>query len=164
MCDLRWRSQNFHPATWKVVFFLFYSRLLRLPYSFLPFLLAIFTITKNRVFLSTLAITFTFSQCHFPFHSAFLANGKLVVKKVLFVNIFDNTRKRKNANESESMFYRKWWSTSKSQTDVCSAVCWNMNDNLVGQQTTGNVQLQLWHRWQRGLQLESDFFEKNTEY
>ena len=39
-----------------------------------------------------------------------------------------------------------------------------MNDNLVGQQTTGNVQLQLWHRWQRGLQLESDFFEKNTEY
>ena len=39
-----------------------------------------------------------------------------------------------------------------------------MNDNLVGQQTAGNVQLQLWHRWQQGLQLESDFFEKNTEY
>ena len=39
-----------------------------------------------------------------------------------------------------------------------------MNNNLVGQQTTGNVQLQLWHRWQRGLQLESDFFEKNTKY
>ena len=164
MCDLRWRSQNFHPATWKVVFFLFYSWLLRLAYSFLPFLLAIFTVTKNRVLLSTLAITFTFSQCHFPFHSAFLANGKLVVKKVLFVNIFDNTRKRKNANKSETMFYWKWRSTSKSQTDVCSAMCWNMNDNLVGQQTTGNVQLQLWHRWQRGLQLESDFFEKNTEY
>ena len=132
MCDLRWRSQNFHPATWKVVFFLFYSRLLRLAYSFLPFLLALFTVIKNRVLFSTLAITFTFSQCHFPFHSAFLANGKLVVKKVLFVNIFDNTRKRKNANKSESMFYRKWWSTSKSQTDVCSAMCWNMNDILVG--------------------------------
>ena len=105
MCNLRWRSQNFHPATWKVVFFpFFYSWLLRLAYSFLPFLPAVFTITKNRILFSTLAITFTFSQCHFPFHSAFLANGKLVVKKVLFVNIFDNTRKRKNANKSESMF------------------------------------------------------------
>ena len=61
------------------------------------------------------------------------------------------------------MFYWKWRSTSKSQTDVCSAMCWNMNDNLVGQQTAGNVQLQLWHRWQQGLQLESDFFLRKMQ-
>ena len=97
------------------------------------FFLAIFTVTKNRVLLSTLAITFTFSQCLFPFHSAFSANCKLVVKK-FFLWTFLTTREKGKMQINPNLCFicRKWWSTSKSQTDVCSAMCWNMNDILVG--------------------------------
>ena len=101
----------------------------------------------------------------FPFTVPFLQTVNWLSKK-FFLWTFLTTREKGKMQINPNLCFicRKWWSTSKSQTDVCSAMCWSMNDNLVGQQTTGNVQLQLWHRWQRGLQLESDFFEKNTEY
>ena len=167
MCDLRWRSQNFHPATWKVVFFpFFYSWLLRLAYSFPPFLLQPFSLLQRTGFYFPHWLSLSLSHSvTFPFTVPFWQTVSWLLKK-FFLWTFLTTREKGKMQINPNLCFicRKWWSTSKSQTDVCSAMCWSMNDNLVGQQTTGNVQLQLWHRWQRGLQLESIFFEKNTEY
>ena len=68
----------------------------------------------------------------FPFTVPSWQTVNWLSKKFFLWTFLTTQEKGRNANKSEIMFYRKWRSTSKSQTDVCSAMCWNMNDNLVG--------------------------------
>ena len=56
------------------------------------------------------------------------------LSKKFFLWTFLTTREKGKMQINPNLCFicRKWWSTSKSQTDVCSAMCWNMNDILVG--------------------------------